>query len=194
MSLAEVVVALALIAVMAAGGASVLAPALRSFRLSAASRDVALTLHRARGEAIARGRSVGIAFETDPDGWRMHEDGGSPGILSAETAAHVDPPLAPRIAMGWQHPGIRFGIPRGRPVPRIPPASGTIDPDDPIALGSSDIFSASSSGATSGGSIYITDGRDARAIIVHGPTGRLRIWSYDARTDQWTEAVAGGTR
>lgn len=194
MNLVEGVVALALLAVMTAGGASVLAPTLRSFRLSTATREVALTMHRARGEAISRGCPVGISFSTAPDAWRLHEDGGTAGIRSVETAAGIDPPLTPRIEMASLHPGIRFGLPRHRVVPRIPPAIGTIDPDDPIAIGSADIFSASPSGATSSGSIYLTDGRDARAIVVHGPTGRLRIWSHDARTNQWTEATAGGTR
>ncbi len=194
MSLPEAAVALGLIAVMVAGGASVLAPTLRSIKLSAAARDMALTLQRARGEALARGCSVGIPFETEPDAWRVHEDGGAPGILRAETTSNVDPPLSTRVAMASLHPGIRFGLPRGRPVPRIPPAIGTIDPDDPITFGSTDIFSASPSGATSSGSIYLTDGRDVRAIVVHGPTGRLRIWSHDARTNLWTEATPGGTR
>jgi type II secretion system GspH-like protein len=194
MSFAEATVALALIALMAAGGASVLAPTLRSLRLSSAARDMALALQRVRGEAIARGGSVGIAFEREPDAWRIHEDGGAPGILRAETTSHVDPPLSPRIAMAALHPGIRFGLPEGHSVPRIPPSIGTIDPDDPITFGSTDIFSASPTGATSSGSIYLTDGRDVRAIVVHGPTGRLRIWSHDSSTNQWSEAAPGGTR
>jgi len=194
MSLVEGTAALALIAVMTAGGASVLAPALRSFRLNAAARDVSLALHRARAEAIARGRAVGIPFAARPGSWRLHEDGGMPGISAAETASEVDPPLSPRIALASLHPGIRFGFPEGRPIPRIPPATGTIDPDDPIALGSSDIFSASPAGTTSSGSIFLTDGRDLRALVVHGPTGRLRMWSHDARTGRWSETVPGGTR
>lgn len=194
MSLVEGTAALALIAVMTAGGASVLAPALRSFRLNAAARDVSLALHRARAEAIARGRPVGIAFTARPGSWRIHEDGGMPGIRTIETTSEADPPLSPPIALESLHTGIRFGFPGGRPIPRIPPATGTIDPDDPIALGSGDIFSASPAGTTSSGSIYLTDGRDLRALVVHGPTGRLRAWSHDARTNLWTETSAGGMR
>ncbi len=179
-------IAASTIAVLAVGvSAPALGSALRDRRLDAAARHAAFQMLRARAEAVSRGAYVGIRFERR-GAWRLYLDGGARGILSSEIASGVDAPLGPSIELAADHPGIRFGIGGAAPVPRVPPAAGTLAPGaDPIAFGGSDIFSASPTGETSGGSLYLTDGTDMRAIVVYGATGRQRLWSYDAATRRW---------
>ena len=149
-----------------------------------------MQLQRCRMEAIARGRRVGILFERTPAGgrWRMHADGGTLGILSAEIAAGIDPPIEDPVFLSADNPGIAIGLPDSGPVSRIPPSTGTLSAgDDPIAFGRSDIFSASPTGSTSGGTLYLTDGRGLRGVVVYGPTGRIRVWNYDVETGRWRQ-------
>ena len=161
---------------------------LKAWKLTCAARDMAVEVHRARMEAVGRGANVGILFEPSPAGdrWRLYLDGGSRGIHSAEIASGVDTPLGERFDLAARYPGVRFGIGGTGAVPRIPPASGTLSPsDDPITFGGTDIFSASPTGETSAGTIYLTDGTDMRAVVVYGGTGRVRLWAYDDATARW---------
>lgn len=188
MTLPEMLAALTI----AALGAGVAVPGvggmLRSWKLAGAARDLSVEMHRARMEAVSRAAYVGIRFERNPAGgaWRLYLDGGSRGIHSAEIASGVDAPLTGIFDLASRYPGVRIGIASGGPIPRIPPAAGTLSPtDDPIALGGSDIYSSAPSGETSTGTLYLTDGTDMRAVVAYGPTGRLRVWRYEGRTGAW---------
>jgi len=179
------------IAILAAGTTvPAISSALRSWKLTAAARDLSVEIGRARMEAVGRAQYVGIRFERSSSGdrWRLYRDGGARGIHSSEIAAGVDQPLSRAYDLAARHPGVRIGISGPGAVPRIPPSGGTLTAtDDPIAFGSSDIFSAAPTGETSSGTLYLTDGRDMRAIVVYGPTGRQRIWRYDSDSRQWNQ-------
>ena len=165
----------------------VLSDSYRTWKLTAAARDVAAQMHRVRMEALANGLNVGLQFKKAPDGggWQAYLDGGTRGIRASEIASGIDTPLGENIPLVSTYPGVRIGIPPGA-VPRIPPRRGVLSPgDDPIAFGNSDIFSASPTGGTSGGTLYLTDGEDLRGVVVYGPTGRIRIWRYDADRRLW---------
>jgi len=162
---------------------------LRSWKLNGAARDMAVEMHRARMEAVDHSVYVGILYESAPAGdrWRLYLDGGTRGIHAAEIAAGIDTPLGESFDLAARYPGVRFGIGNAT-VPRIPPATGSLAPgDDPIAFGSTDIFSAAPTGETSSGAIYLTDGRDLRGVVVFGATGRVRVWSYDAARGGWRQ-------
>ena len=183
-----------LVAVMAIGamGLGVSLPALqsslRSARLDGAAREVRSAMIRARSEAISRGVSVGVQFSQGAagSGWRLYVDGGHNGIQAAEIAAGTDTPLGGAVDLQALRPGLRFGVLSGTPVPRIPPASGWIPvSQNPVALGSSDIYAASPRGETSTGTIYLTDGYGMRALVAYGPTGRLRLWRLDTGRGAW---------
>jgi len=177
---------------IAALGTSAVVPAvsgmLRSARLNGLASDLSSEMAKARMEAVARGAYTGIRFEATPDGGRftLYLDGGDRGIRSAEIAAGVDTPLTPPREVAARHHGVRIGIAPQGPVPRVPPASGLLQPtDDPIAFGGSDIYSCSPTGETSTGTLYMTDGVDMRAIVAFGPTGRMRLASWDASARRW---------
>jgi len=186
MTLTEMLASLALAALGAGAAVPSVSHMIHSARLNAAARDLTVEMHRARMEAVSQGCYAGILFETTPSGgrWRLYRDGGSRGIHAAEIASGVDQPMGPPHDLRARYSGVRFGIPGS--VPRIPPSIGTLSAtDDPIAFGNSDIFSASPTGETSSGTLYLTDGRDMRAVTAYGATGRLRVRRYDASTGTW---------
>ena len=190
MTAPELLAALTLVSLSCSVTLPALSASMRFWKLDAAARDVLMQMHRTRMEAVTRGIYVGILFkrETSGDTWRMYLDSGTQGIRSAEIAAGTDAPLGMTQPLTGRYTGLRFGIPLAAPpgVPRIPPAGGMLTAgDDPIAFGGSDIFSASPTGETSAGTVYITDGRDMRAVVAYGPTGRLRVWRYDGDDRRW---------
>jgi Tfp pilus assembly protein FimT len=188
MSLPEIVAALTIAALGIGAGAPAVSGMIRTHRLNGAARDMAVELQRARMEAVARGAYTGILFERSAgsDRWRLHQDGGDRGIHTSEIAAGIDAPIGRAYDLGARYQGVRIGIAATPAIPRIPPATGMLSPsDDPIAFGSSDIFSAAPTGETSSGTLYLTDGRDMRAVVVYGATGRIRLWRFDAREGVW---------
>jgi hypothetical protein len=184
MTFPEVTATLALAALTLVTAVPAAADGVRSWRLETAARGMAMEIHRARMEALTRGCHAGIRFSRVSGAWRwrLHADGnGDRSLTAVAIEAGQDPPLGPIVEMGSRHPGVRFGIAEGTAVPRIPPATGFLDPaGDPIAFGSSDIFSASPTGEGSAGTLYLTDGRAMRAVVVNGATGRVRVWRWDA--------------
>lgn len=184
MTIPETFASLAVIGLSLATAVPATTERLRAWRLEGAARGMAMEIHRARMEALARGRHAGIRFHRAPEGdsWRLHVDGNPDRSLTAVAiAAGDDPPIGPRVELAASHPGVRLGIASAGPVPRIPPAAGLLTTeDDPIAFGSSDIFSASPTGEGSAGTLYLTDGRAMRAVVVNGTTGRVRVWRWDS--------------
>lgn len=183
MTIPELAAALALAGLALTTAVPAAAGSVRSWRLETAARGVAMEIHRARMEALTRGCHAGLRFSRAAGAWRwrLHADGnGDRSLTAVAIAAGQDPPIGPVVEMGSRHPGVRFGIAEGVLVPRIPPATGFLHPaDDPIAFGSSDIFSASPTGEGSAGTLYLTDGRAMRAVVVNGATGRVRVWRWD---------------
>lgn len=186
MSITEMLAALTIAALGLGVSVPSVSTMLRTRKLSMASRDLALELQRARMEAVANGSYVGIRFErSGRDCWRHYRDGGARGIHAAEIASGDDPPIGPVFDLASRYPGVRLGIARAG-APRIPPSGGLLSPtDDPVAFSGSDIFSASPTGESSTGALYLTDGADMRGVVVYGPTGRIRIWRYEGSTGQW---------
>ena len=186
MTITEMLASLTLVALGAGAAIPSVTTMLHAAKLNGAARDLVVLMHRARMEAVSRGCHVGLLFETTPTGgrWRLYRDGGSPGIHTAEIASGIDEPIGSPFELSARYPGVRLGI--TGPAPRIPPSSGTLSSsDDPIAFGVSDIYSASPTGETTSGTVYLTDGRDMRAVTAYGATGRLRVRRYDASNGTW---------
>lgn len=184
-------VALAIVAVMATIAFPAFGPLLRRRALDAAAAMLAGELARARQEAVARNRYVGIAFERteESDRFAVYLDGGRRGIRSAEIASGADTLLRGPVDLAARHEGVRFGIPGPERIPSVPPSRGWLLPEsDPIRFGSSDIVSFSPLGEASTGSLYLTDRRGGlRAVILYGRTGRLRVWRWDRKAHLWRQ-------
>ena len=158
-------------------------------RSRGATREVASTLRSARSRAIAEGRYIGVQFVRAEGGWLygLFADGDDDGILSADIAAGIDRRLGrwQTLASGW--PGVDFGFIARDRIRKLPPSTGWMSSVvDPVQCGSSDILSFSPQGTASSGTVYISNGRgEQTAIVLYGPTARLRVYRYDTGVDEW---------
>jgi hypothetical protein len=109
----------------------------------------------------------------------LYRDGNGNGILTAEILSGKDPLVRGPEGPETLHEGIHFGLPDS-PIPQVPPGTGPIsNPADPIKFGASDIISFSPTGSISSGTLFLTDGRRVLAVVVYGPTGRIRTMRFD---------------
>jgi hypothetical protein len=83
--------------------------------------------------------------------------------------------------------GVTFGFPTIGAIPKIPPRRGAItNMSDPIQFGRSNLIGFSPDGSSSSGTIYVTNGRDELyAVVLFGPTTRIRVWRYERRSGLW---------
>jgi hypothetical protein len=136
-------------------------------------------------EAVSRSANVAIRFVQAGTGYsyRVYTDADGDGVRTDDVTNGVDPPLGVAERLSDNFSGVDFGVLPGLPpVEAGSPAPGT----DPIKLGSSNLLSYSSIGASSSGSLYIRGRGSAQYVIrVLGDTGRVRILKFDARLHQW---------
>lgn len=157
-------------------------------RSAAGARALALRLHALRWQSVARGVACGLAFRRDAIGWYWHEveDGNGNGLRTAEVASGIDPLRSPAQRLEDRVQGVTLGFPGGPPLPSIPPARGPItNLADPVRFGSTDIVSFSPLGSASSGTLYVSDGRNLYAIVLFGPTARVRVWRFDEVRQRW---------
>jgi len=158
-------------------------------RLRSAVTELARRMVAARWRAVAGHASVGLRFEPEDAGWRVvtYIDGDADGIRSADIRAGKDAPDGTVYRPQQGRPGVRFGLPPGDPIPRIPPSRGWLNGgDDPIRFGRSNIVSFSPLGRVTPGTVYLTDnqGRLA-ALVVFGATARMRMRFFHGSTGKW---------
>ena len=188
-SLAELVVILSLVLAMALLTVPPLLSTAATTRTRLAAAEVAVTLRLARAEAVRRGEKVGVKFlvEGDRIRWALHRDGDGDGLRSDDIRTGRDPALAP--ARGFRHLGrtVGFGFPPGEP-PRDPgdPRRRLDRLDDPIRFNRSDIASFGSLGTSTPGSVYLSDGLHALAVVrLFGHTGKVKVLLYDFDDEEW---------
>ena len=188
-SLAEALVVTALLAVVALAAAPAVARLREAGRTGSAARSLAAKLREQRFRSIARRRACGIHFEQLSEGWVFREvvDGNGNGLRTAEIRSGTDPTVAGPHRVESLVTGARLGLPPGGPFPEIPPATGSIPASaDPVQFGASDVVSFTPLGASSSGTLYLTDGASAlSAIVVYGPTARIRVLRYDPAEAAW---------
>ena len=183
------------VALAVGGVVAVLAlPSLNGLRERAqvhgACRELAAQLRLTRSRSIAEARSLALVFDRDARGWsyRLFADGDGDGVRSDDRANGTDPPLGPsaRLADHWE--GVDLGFPALPRVRRLPPSTGWLGSlTDPVVFGATDVVSFSPLGDASSGSLFVTDGRAcAAAIVLYGPTARLRVYRYDVAREDWT--------
>jgi prepilin-type N-terminal cleavage/methylation domain-containing protein len=180
-SLTEVLVGLALLGILITASVPLLAETLARERLHAAGWEMAVLLRGLRQRAVSEGVGFGLRFLQSGGTWNysLYRDGNGNGILTSDIVSGKDPLVRGPEAPGTLHDGIRFGFPDAG-VPQVPPGTGPIlNLADPIKFGGSDILSFSPSGSISSGTLYLTDGRRVLAVVVYGPTGRIRSLRFD---------------
>ena len=190
-TLVELLVGLAVLALLATLSLPSLAGSVRHYRLESITRELALEMQAARWRALGGGTYTGLKFTGGAAGelsWVMVRDGDGDGLRSVDLRDGTDVAVAPEMRLADRAPGIRAGILSDRRVPRIPPQSGWLDrPEDPIRFGSADLVSFAPGGSATPGSLYLTDGGRMTAVVVNGVTGRLRLFRLAEREDNWKE-------
>jgi hypothetical protein len=159
-------------------------------RVAAGARAMAVSFHAMRWRAVALNRAHGLFFRRDEEGWSWLEvtDGNGNGLRTAEIRDGTDPVLSGPHRLEERDDRVKLGFPEGVAIPGIPPRGGSIvDLEDPVKFGRSDIVSFTPMGASSSGTLYVTDGRhELYGVVLFGPTVRVRVWRFDCRTGRWT--------
>ncbi len=188
-SLAETLVAIAIVAIAAGVAVPAADAMLRGARGEAGAREMAATFRAFRMRSVAMRKSRGLLFQRDDSGWSWLEveDGNGNGIRTLEVRSGVDPTLSGPHRLEDRVEKVGPGFPGPGPFPEIPPGRGIIeDTTDPVKFGRSDLVSFSPWGSSSSGTLYVSDRREALlAIVLYGPTARVRVWRYDAGSRRW---------
>lgn len=189
-TLAELLAVLAIVAMAVAVTLPAAAMLRDGGRAAAGARTMATLLSAQRWKSVAGHRVRGLQFRKIGNVWSFREvaDGNGNGLRTAEITRGVDPVLSQDEALERQVQDVRIGLPPGGPYPEAPPGTGTLNADDdPVRFGRSDLVSFSPVGSASSGTLYVTDGRSGLfAIVLFGPTARLRVWRFLPRERRWT--------
>ena len=158
-------------------------------RMAAASRQMATIIQTLRWEAVSSGRGHAMLFQHDGLGWfwLLVRDGNGNGLRRVEIDAGTDVVLSGPHRLEARVPPVRLGFPPGGPYPEIPPRRGWLDTSGPaVRFGHSDMVAFGPLGTGSSGTLYLTDGRETlSAIVLYGPTARVRVWRYDRNRGAW---------
>lgn len=167
--LIELLVAMALLAVLATLSVPGVRAGLERSRAHAAARDLAARASLARTIAAARGATVALWFDTTSGHTQLASvaDGNGNGVRRIDIEDGSDPVITAPVSLDELFPGITV-LPGGE-------ASG--------------IFSFTPVGTASTGSIEVI-GRDGSrfAVRILGATARIRVQRHEIATDRWIDA------
>lgn len=187
--LLELVVVLLIFALLATLVTPPLLRASADLRVRLAATELAGVLRRARALAVTRSANVAVKFRATADGrvtYTLYRDGDGDGVRNRDIDRGIDPPLGHPRRLAHMGASVGFGIP-GQLRPRSPGSRRRLGRlHDPIRFNRSDLASFSPLGSATPGSLYLTDGRDRLAVVrVFHRSGRVRILTYDPRTETW---------
>lgn len=181
----ELVVAMAIGAVVLGISAPMVANVKDASRVRHAAGYVASRFRAARQQAVAEERSVAVVFDQDASGWtfRLCADENGNGLRRAELAAGVDTCSEGPLIVSALFPGVTVDV-----DPTIPGPDNTAPSADPVRFGTSNIASFSPVGSCTSGSLYLRSAQGTQyAIRVHGVMGRTRILKYHPELQVWKD-------
>ena len=127
--------------------------------------------------AIARHKHVAVKFRRTATTWEyaVFEDGNGNGVRNADIAARTDRQIQPYRVVLQGNRLSRIGLPL-RAIPD-PSGSGSVSPTaSAVRFNSSTLCAFTPLGSATSGSIFLTDGKEsAAALIVNGPSARIRV-------------------
>lgn len=189
-TLAETLVALAILAAAALVVVPAGADLLSSARAEAGAREMAVTFQALRFRSVALRKYRGLLFERRGPEWVYFEveDGNGNGLRTAEVRSGTDRTVSGPHRLGERVERASPGFPPGGPYPEVPPGRAPMDESsDPVRFGSSDLISFSPAGSASSGTLYVTDRRNGlAAVVLYGPTARVRVWRFDSGSRRWS--------
>jgi prepilin-type N-terminal cleavage/methylation domain-containing protein len=186
-SLMELVVVLALMAVLASFAAASLAALRADARALGAAHYLAARLSEERIAAIRHGRTGGLYFQRAGDTHtfqRVVDENGN-GLRAADVASGIDRLLDAPMAIDHLFPGVTFALVRA-----VPPVDGEgpalVEGSDPIRIGPTSFLSFGPAGTGSSGTLYLaTPERRQLAVRVFGTTGRVRVFELVPASGTW---------
>ena len=185
-TLMEVALAVALVAVLIGLSLPALTARGDAVQLLGAARYVASEIARARALAVRRGASVGLRFLAGEGGFRVQAftDGNGNGVRQADIARGIDEPVDAEFRLRDRFPGVRIAR-----DPAVPPIGGSsAGAAGPVRFGSGTTLTISPLGTATGGTIYLRGrGGHQAAVRVLGATGRVRVLTFEAGTGEWVE-------
>lgn len=189
-TIAELLAVLAIVAMAVAVTLPAAAMLRDGGRAAAGARTMATLLSAQRWKSVTHHTTRGLQFRKIGGAWAWREvaDGNGNGLRSAEITRGVDPILSDDARLERQVDDVTIGIPPGGPYPEAPPGTDMLTAsDDPVRFGRSTIVSFSPVGSASSGTLYVTDGRRGFfAVVLFGPTARLRVWRFRPEERRWT--------
>lgn len=186
----ELLVVLAVLSISAAVGLPRALDWTRHLKVDLAARELVSALRLTQSYAIRYGTKVGIKFRPEAKfgpTFTLHLDGDGDGVRTVDIESGVDPAIGPPRQLAHFGSIVRFGFPPG-PAPRDPgnPRRRLDRLDDPIRFNRSDIASFNHLGASTPGSLYLTDGRYLLSVVrLFGRTGKVKVMHYDRETETW---------
>lgn len=186
-ALADVVVACAISAVVAAIALPSLHAARQRDAVRMAAKYLAQRAQYARLEALKRNAEVALRFDPDELGLvAAFVDGDGDGVLQRDIDAGTDHRLAPDTRLGDAFDAVGLAIADDIPDPDggSPLAAGS----DPVRIGSTNFLSFSPLGSSTSGSIYLAGAGGQQACVrILGATGRARVFWFNPATRQWQQ-------
>jgi type II secretory pathway pseudopilin PulG len=181
MSVLEIVLVVAVVAIIVTAALPDLGEIRRAAALGAATSQLKGLLFRCRAYAVMNARATAVVFERGNDGsWRcfIAADGDGDGIRRRDIRRLVDPVIGE--VLHFEAGGAGLGILKKEFVPD-PSGRGRLrgNLDDPVRAGRGDIITFTPRSTATPASIYLTDHRARmRVLRIYGGTGRVisRVW------------------
>jgi prepilin-type N-terminal cleavage/methylation domain-containing protein len=155
-------------------------------RASGAARSLAARLGEARTDAVRRSTFVGLRFEPGTPDYLITKviDGNGNGLRTTDLQDGVDLTITTPQPLGWQYPGVVFGL-----LPGVPEVDGTpASTNDGVRAGTSRILSMNPNGSSSSGTLYVHGRKRSQyAVRVLGATGRVRVLKYEWNARRWMQ-------
>jgi hypothetical protein len=154
----------------------------------AASREFQVLFRSLRYRAISEKRHYGLLFaETQEDGWSwaLYRDGDGDGMRTTDIRSGRDEMVDGPWYVGERWSGVELDVPADDPREGPPPSRSDLRDGDPVRFGRTDLVSFSPKGTSSSGTLYIRSAHTFWAVVVYGPSVRVRLW--ERRNGRWVK-------
>jgi len=187
MSLIELLAAVAIAGIIAIISIGAFANYRRHNAVRGAAAELRSIFHAARMRAITCRRNTALKFTRSSSQWRyaLYEDTNGNGVRNDDIAGGIDRPLAPPAPVARLSPDLAtIGLPA---TTIVDPDGDRLPPDSPpVQFNRSTLCSFSPEGASTPGTIYLTDrAGELYAVRVYGATAKIRVLRYDASSRKW---------
>jgi len=172
----ELLIVVAIIAVMAAIAIPNIISWIPTMRVNSAARDIVSEMQLARMKAVSERNNYVITFDTSTNQYSIYDDGDNDGAEASELVKTVD--------VDTDYSGIQFGYVAGKN-----PSNDDITGSVQFGATSSPIRETFIPNGTANlmGSVYLIptediagSRRDRQRAITVILTGRIKLWKYDA--------------